>query len=53
VSTLEVSNVLNKLDAIHDANVYGVEVPGTITVNMFYSSLTKAIKLNYCLTYTA
>ncbi|XP_060577324.1 long-chain fatty acid transport protein 2-like [Ruditapes philippinarum] len=28
VSTLEVSNVLNKLDVIHDANVYGVEVTG-------------------------
>ncbi|KAL3865941.1 hypothetical protein ACJMK2_043286 [Sinanodonta woodiana] len=28
VSTNEVSNVLNALDIIHDANVYGVEIPG-------------------------
>ncbi|XP_053405494.1 long-chain fatty acid transport protein 5-like isoform X2 [Mercenaria mercenaria] len=29
VATYEVSNVLAKLDVIHDANVYGVEIPGT------------------------
>ncbi|XP_045156369.2 long-chain fatty acid transport protein 2-like isoform X2 [Mercenaria mercenaria] len=29
VATYEVSNVLTKLDVIHDANVYGVEVPGS------------------------
>ena len=32
VSTLEVSNVLNKLDAIQDTNIYGVEIPGIILV---------------------
>lgn len=29
VATYEVSNVLTKLDAIQDANVYGVEIPGS------------------------
>ncbi|XP_060577290.1 long-chain fatty acid transport protein 2-like isoform X2 [Ruditapes philippinarum] len=29
VATYEVSNVLTQLDIIHDANVYGVEIPGT------------------------
>ncbi|XP_045156370.2 long-chain fatty acid transport protein 2-like [Mercenaria mercenaria] len=29
VSTVEVSSVLSKLDVIQDANVYGVEIPGT------------------------
>lgn len=29
VATYEVSNVLTKLDIIHDANVYGVEIPGS------------------------
>ncbi|XP_053405486.1 long-chain fatty acid transport protein 2-like isoform X2 [Mercenaria mercenaria] len=29
VATYEVSNVLTELDIIHDANVYGVEIPGT------------------------
>ena len=28
VATYEVANVLTKLGFIHDANVYGVEVPG-------------------------
>ncbi|WAR00669.1 S27A2-like protein [Mya arenaria] len=29
VSTTEVSNILTSLDFIHDANVYGVAIPGT------------------------
>ncbi|XP_052795945.1 long-chain fatty acid transport protein 2-like [Mya arenaria] len=29
VATYEVSNILTKLSCIHDANVYGVEVPGS------------------------
>ncbi|KAH3858043.1 long-chain fatty acid transport protein 2-like isoform X2 [Dreissena polymorpha] len=29
VATFEVSNVLSKLPIIHDANVYGVEIPGS------------------------
>ncbi|KAL4227803.1 hypothetical protein ACF0H5_013240 [Mactra antiquata] len=29
VATYEVSNVLSKLDIIHDANVYGVQIPGS------------------------
>ena len=32
VSTTEVSNVLTDLDFIHDANVYGVIVPGNIYI---------------------
>ena len=28
VATYEVSNILTKLDFVHDANVYGVEIPG-------------------------
>ena len=28
MSTTEVSNVLTELDFIHDANVFGVTVPG-------------------------
>jgi hypothetical protein len=30
VATYEVSNVLTKLNVIHDANVYGVEISGLI-----------------------
>lgn len=33
VATYEVSNVLTKLDVIHDANVYGVEIPGDLPIN--------------------
>ena len=29
VATYEVANVMTKLAVIHDANVYGVEIPGT------------------------
>ena len=32
VATYEVSNVLTQLDVIHDANVYGVEIPGTFII---------------------
>ena len=32
MSTTEVGNVLTDLDFIHDANIYGVTVPGNIYI---------------------
>jgi hypothetical protein len=44
VATYEVSNVLTQLDIIHDANVYGVEIPGItyliITLQTLYNTYT-------------
>ena len=41
VATYEVSNILTKLDFVHDANVYGVEIPGkyiTLVLPFFESA---------------
>ena len=32
MSTTEVGNVLTDLDFIHDANIYGVTIPGNIYI---------------------
>ena len=45
VATYEVSNILTKLDFVHDANVYGVEIPGQyIIVLLYYHILSQHMR---------